>query len=128
MTNYDLTPTPKTPKISLNANSGEFTISGRSIPENSTEFYRPVMEWIELYAKSPSTHTTLNIKLEYFNTSSSKCLVEIFRKIERIHQNGTPCEIHWYYDEEDEDMKESGEDFREIIKVPIKMIEVKEED
>ena len=127
MERFELKATPKTPEISFDPSSGKFMISGRSIPENSIEFYKPVNEWIDNYEKSPNQKTILEIKLEYFNTSSSKCLVEIFRKFEKIHLKGADIEVQWYYEEEDEDMLESGEDFKEIIKVPIKMIEVTEE-
>jgi|SRR5690606_20733584 len=124
MDNFYLEPTPKTPKISFNIEDGSFIISGRSIPENSIEFYRPVLEWLEDYVNEPKGETNLDVRLEYFNTSSSKCLVEIFRKLEKLKKKGKEAGIRWYYEEEDEDMQESGEDFREIIKLPIKMIMV----
>lgn len=120
--------TPKTPKISFDISKGFFEISGRSIPENSIEFYRPVLEWLEEYTANPSKReTTFDVKLEYFNTSSSKCLVEIFRKLERLKREGVDVSIKWYYEEEDEDMQESGEDFREIIKLPISMVMMEEQ-
>lgn len=121
MDNYTLTPTPKTPRLYFNAQSGDFEISGRSIPENSIEFYRPLMEWLDEYVTAPNSSTKLTINLEYFNTSSSKCLVEIFRKLEKINDN-SEVRIFWHYEEEDEDMQESGDDFRKIIKVPIELI------
>lgn len=124
MDNYTLTPTPKTPRLYFNAQSGDFEISGRSIPENSIEFYRPLMEWLDEYVTAPNSSTKLTINLEYFNTSSSKCLVEIFRKLEKINDN-SEVRIFWHYEEEDEDMQESGDDFRKIIKVPIELIVIK---
>lgn len=129
MESYYLEASPKTPKLDFKYDSGSFQISGRSIPENSIEFYKPLIEWLEGYVQNAQAETKLEVKLEYFNTSSSKCLVEIFRKLEQIPQlNGDKkVMIDWYYDEEDEDMQESGEDFKEIIKIPIKMILQKEE-
>lgn len=121
--------TPKTPKISFDINKGFFEISGRSIPENSIEFYKPVLEWLDGYISNPAKReTSFDVKLEYFNTSSSKCLVEIFRKLERLKREGVDVSIKWYYEEEDEDMQESGEDFREIIKLPISMVLMEEHD
>lgn len=119
MENFYLEETSKTPKLSFDQRTGKFLMSGRSIPENSIEFYRPLFEWLDDYVKIPSNKTIFDIKLEYFNTSSSKCLVEIFRRLERI----TPSEvvINWFYEEDDEDMQESGEDFKEIIDIPIIM-------
>ena len=106
MKNYTLTPTPKTPRIYFNFETGDFEISGRSIPENSIEFYRPLMEWVDKYVENPHSKTRLTINLEYFNTSSSKCLVEIFRKLERTLEK-SDSKILWHYEEEDEDMMES---------------------
>lgn len=127
MKNFYLEPTPKTPKLSFEGDTGKFEISGRSIPENSIEFYRPLLEWLDEYSQHPSPKTDIIIKLEYFNTSSSKCLVEIFRKLEKVFKYGSETQVSWYYDEEDEDMQESGEDFKEIIKLPIEMVVVKNE-
>ena len=124
MENYVLTPTPKTPRLYFNAESGDFEISGRSIPENSIEFYRPLMEWLDKYSTGPSQKTRLTVNLEYFNTSSSKCLVEIFRKLEKAGAS-SDVKILWHYEEEDEDMMESGEDFKKIIKIPIELVVAK---
>lgn len=119
MENFYLEETSKTPKLSFDRRTGKFLMSGRSIPENSIEFYRPLFEWLDDYVKNPSDKTIFDIKLEYFNTSSSKCLVEIFRRLERIDNNSVV--INWFYEEDDEDMQESGEDFKEIIDIPIVM-------
>lgn len=128
MNSFYLEPTPKTPKISFNIEDGSFEISGRSIPENSIEFYKPVLEWLDEYINASNGETNLDVKLEYFNTSSSKCLVEIFRRLEKLKKEGKPAAIRWYYEQEDEDMQESGEDFKEIIKLPIKMIMVEDKE
>ena len=123
---YYLEATPKTPKLDFNPDADTFLISGRSIPENSIEFYKPLLDWLDKYVQNPLESTTFEIKLEYFNTSSSKCLVEIFRKLEKINENGNKITIDWYFDQEDEDMEESGEDFKQIIKIPFNMVEIKE--
>jgi len=116
--------TPKTPEILLNAEKGMLEFKGRSIPENSTEFYKPVFDWINEYSKAPKATTSVKMHLEYFNTSSSKCILDIFKKLEKIKKAGNEVSINWYYDEDDEDMLEAGEDYESIIKIPFKMIEV----
>lgn len=115
--------TPKTPTVNFITNEGLLEIKGRSIPENSIEFYKPLIDWIESYAKEPKDSTNINIQLEYFNTSSSKCILDLFKKLEAINNNIT---INWYYEEDDEDMLEAGEDYEAIINIPFKMIEVEE--
>ncbi len=116
--------TPKTPEVKFDPEKGVVEIKGRSIPENSIEFYKPLIDWLEEYAKSPLEKTQVNVHLEYFNTSSSKCILDVFKKLETIHKNKFEVMIHWYYEEDDEDMLEAGEDYESIIRVPFKMIEI----
>jgi SiaC family regulatory phosphoprotein len=116
--------TPKTPTVNFDATTGIIEVKGRSIPENSIEFYRPLVEWLEEYSKEPQNVTTVNIQLEYFNTSSSKCILDVFKKLEAIKKARNEVVINWYYEEDDEDMLEAGEDYESIIRIPFKMIEV----
>jgi hypothetical protein len=118
--------TPKTPSIKFDAKDGVFEIKGRSIPENSVEFYKPLNEWLDNYMQIPLDKTVVNIRLEYFNTSSSKCILDVFKRLEAIHRSKHDVEINWFYEEDDEDMLEAGEDYDSIIKVPFKMIEIVE--
>jgi hypothetical protein len=118
--------TPKTPSIKFDAREGVFEIKGRSIPENSVEFYKPLNEWLDQYMQVPLDKTVVNIRLEYFNTSSSKCILDVFKRLESIHRSKHDVEINWFYEEDDEDMLEAGEDYDSIIKVPFKMIEIVE--
>jgi len=116
--------TPKTPSIRFESEQGLIEIKGRSIPENSIEFYKPLVDWLEKYSENPGQLTKVNIQLEYFNTSSSKCILDVFKKLEAIHKAKHEVIINWYYEEDDEDMLEAGEDYESIIRVPFKMIEI----
>jgi hypothetical protein len=116
--------TPKTPSVKFDAQDGVIEIKGRSIPENSIEFYKPLVEWLEKYGSVPAAQTKVNVQLEYFNTSSSKCILDVFKKLESIFKAKKDIVINWYYEEDDEDMLEAGEDYESIIKVPFKMIEI----
>lgn len=116
--------TTKTPDVNFNAEKGILEVKGRSIPENSIEFYKPLVDWLEEYAQGPQSKTQVNVHLEYFNTSSSKCILDVFKKLEAIHKNKYDVQINWYYEEDDEDMLEAGEDYESIIRVPFKMIEI----
>jgi hypothetical protein len=118
--------TSKTPSIRFDSKEGVFEIKGRSIPENSVEFYKPLNEWLDMYMQNPLEKTCVNIRLEYFNTSSSKCILDVFKRLESIHRSRHDVEINWFYEEDDEDMLEAGEDYDSIIKVPFKMIEIVE--
>ena len=118
--------TPKTPTINFDVAKGFLEIKGRSIPENSIEFYKPLVDWLEKYAANPQSATNVNIQLEYFNTSSSKCILDVFKKLEAINKGGSAVVINWHYEEDDEDMLEAGEDYQAIINVPFKMVQVAE--
>jgi len=123
MNNLNLEGTAKTPTINFNTN-GELLIKGRSIPENSVEFYKPVIDWLSEYNNSPQAETKVKVQLEYFNTSSSKCILDVFKKLEALEN--TNLSIAWYYEEDDEDMLEAGEDYMAIISIEFEMIEVEE--
>ena len=128
METLSLQGSPKTPTVEMNAENGVIEVKGRSIPENSIDFYRPVVEWLDAYAESPAKITEVNIQLEYFNTSSSKCILDVFKKLENVFKknNEKGVTINWYYEEDDEDMLEAGEDYQSILKIPFKMIELEE--
>lgn len=116
----------KTPKIQLDSEHGSVKIQGRSIPENSLDFYKPVLSWLDQYIKDPKEQTVVDVKLEYFNTSSSKCILDVFKKLEIIFKRGSRVKINWYYEEDDEDMLEAGEDYHSIVKIPFTMVELEE--
>jgi len=116
----------KTPTVNFDGENGVMELRGRSIPENSIDFYKPLNEWIENYGNSPKPNTVVDIKLEYFNTSSSKCILDLFKQLEKLNSKGTVVNVNWYFEEDDEDMEEAGEDYDAIIDLPFKMIEVEE--
>ncbi len=118
--------TPKTPYVRFDGEKGIIEIKGRSIPENSIEFYKPLIDWLEGYDGEGKEETSVNVQLEYFNTSSSKCILDIFKKLEILFKKGKKVEVNWYYEEDDEDMFEAGEDYQSIINIPFKMIEMEE--
>lgn len=106
--------TEDTPKIILDKKNGIFEISGRSLPEDSAEFFRPVLEWIAAYSKEANGSTEFVFKLEYFNTASSKLILDVLSALEDIQG----MKIMWYYHEDDEDMEEAGQEFSELVEIP----------
>lgn len=119
--------TSKTPNVSLDVSKGKFELKGRSIPENPEAFYAPIYDWINEYIDSPMPTTIIDVKLEYFNISSSKSILGIFKVFEKINELGTSSvEINWYFEKHDDDMAEAGKDFNAIIKLPFNLVEVTE--
>lgn len=114
--------TEDTPNVILDRKTNVFEISGRSLPEDSGLFYEPIIEWFEEYKKNPNPNTVITFKLIYFNTASSKLILDILTVLEEIHSSGNPVIIKWYYPEDDEDMQEAGEEYSDIIDLPFEHI------
>jgi hypothetical protein len=114
--------TDDTPKIILDPDNNILEISGRSLPEDVASFYDPILHWLDEYAENPKDSTVFTFKLVYFNTASSKALLDILMKLEEMHENGNDVKIKWFYPEDDEDMQEAGEEYAEIVDVPFEQI------
>ena len=107
--------TIKTPSIKLDSLSGEISIAGISIPENPSEFFKPLDQELENYISKPSTSTNLEFKLEYFNTSSTLIIRNVIRKLASINHQ-TLLNVKWYFENDDEDMQEAGDEFKLLFK------------
>jgi len=116
MTKINLEGTEDTPKIVLDTENKIYEISGRSLPEDCAQFYKPILEWLESYSLSGSMN--FEIKLDYFNTASSKLILDVLNRLEKIKDKGNDVKITWYYQVDDEDMQEAGEEFSELVEVP----------
>ena len=112
--------TEDTPTVVLDAANNKYEISGRSLPEDVTAFYKPVFDWIA--SVSGVSKLDFHIKLEYFNTASSKILLDIFSKLESLKEGGIDVTIVWNYSDDDEDMQEAGEEYSELVEVPFKLV------
>ncbi|MEA3228843.1 MAG: DUF1987 domain-containing protein [Campylobacterota bacterium] len=112
MENLTLEATKYTPEIKLNI-EGTVSLVGKSYPENTFEFYAPMMKWLEEYfEENPAETTVINMEIIYFNSSSSKLFFDFFDLLEENSEENT-IEINWIYDEENESAEEAGEDFIE---------------
>jgi hypothetical protein len=111
---FHLQDTPETPAIHLDKNKGEIKFSGRSMPEDARSFYAPIKEWIKNYSKNPVEGTHIVFVFEYFNTASSKMIMEVIETIKGITKKDPDLYAEWHYLEDDDDMLEAGEDYEEI--------------
>ncbi|NPA87344.1 MAG: DUF1987 domain-containing protein [Epsilonproteobacteria bacterium] len=104
--------TKYTPEINLDAETGVFEFKGKSYPENTFEFYKPIIDWIKEYVKNPSKKTTVNMEIVYFNSSTSKLFFNLF-DILYENRDKTDVTVNWIYDKDNDTAKEAGEDFKE---------------
>jgi len=114
MRKLEITESLDTPRVVLDAENEIFEISGRSLPEDCIEFYGPVFAWLAEYKLHPNELTRFVFKLDYFNTASSKIILDLLTTLKEIPHT----KIHWYYTEDDEDILESGLEFSEQVPIP----------
>lgn len=124
MDRYKSEATSSTPLIDFDLQEGKMEIRGRSIPENSFGFYKPLSEALGTYAKSPKERTTVTVELEYFNTSSAKCLLDFFKELESLHGKATNVTIRWGYQDEDENILEAGKEYQSMLKMNFELFMV----
>lgn len=109
MEKFELEGTAKTPSITFDGDDGIMLIEGRSNPENAREFYQPLIDWLNEYIQHPAEKTDLRVNLEHFNTSSSKFLMDVFRKIRYLADNEHLFNVTWMYEEDDLEMLDTAE-------------------
>ena len=118
--------TYNSPKVDFNPSTGELLIEGRSIPEHANLFYNDLIEWTRRYAESLPEKTVMSIKVDYLNSSSHKFLLEVFEKLETLVKQEKSICVNWYYEEDDEEMKETGNEYKSTLNLPFNIIEVEE--
>ena len=124
ITNTDklfIEPTSKTLKIVLDKQTGKFLFSGRSLPEDSKEFFYPILDWIKEYFKDPNVTTVITFDIRYYNSASSKILLDILLIFKAEINKGNHLIIVWEYEKDDEEMKQAGSDFADFVGIPIEL-------
>jgi hypothetical protein len=117
-----------TPGIVIDPDRSVLEIYGFSLPENASEFYRPVLTWLSDFQKelvnNPSDYKEFNVifKLVYFNSSSLRQIVEMFQFFHAIQEMKFPICVTWQYDSEDPQMAESGKEMGDITKVAVNIV------
>ena len=115
--------TDDTPEVKLDKSSGTFLFSGKSLPEDVSSFYDPIVEWIEAYGQDANDESVFEFKLTYFNTASSKMILDVLMKLEELSEEGVNIKVKWYFEEDDEDMEEAGEEYSDIVELDFELVE-----
>lgn len=115
-------PTTNTPKIHFDPVTGVFEMVGCSIPEDTVAFYQPVTSWLDSYLIMPEARVEVfHMKVDYFNTSSSKVLLDLLNTLNQLENNPR---IHWYCKSYDGDMEDTARDFEAVLGCQIEIIKV----
>ena len=109
--------------IDLDPVSGKLQFTGESYPENARAFFAPVFSWLDEYFKSNPANVEAELSLDYLNTSSTKCLLDILEVFERFRTGGGNINVTWYYSKDDEDTLTMGQEIAEDTGLPIQFVE-----
>jgi SiaC family regulatory phosphoprotein len=111
----------KTPSVFLDQSAGFIELKGSSYMEDTLAFFDPIMEWVYKYVQYPKD-TSVNIDLEFFNTSSAKILLIIIKTLSKIQKAGCKLTVNWFYDEDDDEIRDSGYNFSMMSSVKFNLI------
>lgn len=124
MENLIINKTKNTPGINLNADTQKWEISGSSYPENASEFYKPVFNWISQFMLEEERAIYLDFKIDYLNSSSIKFISDLITRLNVYALSGKTVEVNWYHIDDDEDIKELGEEFKEEVNYNLNVIKL----
>jgi hypothetical protein len=113
---------PYYPEVNFDASTGICLLKGESYMEEAYKFYMPLLNWLKDYSLNEGHPVTFNVKLTYFNTNSSRLLLDLFDILKKSSDAGNDITINWYYEEDDPDIKDEVEDFEIETGLSIKMI------
>lgn len=122
------------PGVIFDPDNNNFEMSGSSRPEDVSDLFYPMIEWLKDFGErisqgmytlfSKENPLIFKVKMDYFNSSSAKFMYDIFEELNAIHENGLPLEIHWYFEHDDDDMREAGEEMQNLIEMEFQFIAV----
>jgi len=132
MEKLTIEPTLNSPRVLLDPENNQFEFSGESRPENVRNFYMPVLEWLEKYASEVlengfpkgAASPVFNFYFEYFNSTSAKYILDIFKTLGKIDPHGKDLLIKWSYEEDDEDMLEVGMEMARMSKLTFEYVKI----
>jgi hypothetical protein len=124
MKTFRLEKTKSSPEVVLDP-AGIVKLRGRSILENSAEFFEPVIEWIDTYVQNPADLTCVDVDLEYFNSATAKFIITLIQRVSRVSLRNRKYKVNWYYEEGDEDILERGEYISSVLESDFNFIKIR---
>lgn len=125
-----IAPTLNSPGVTLDPEKGRFEFTGESRPEDVRDFYMPVLEWLESFGKELSgsggkgKELEFHFNFEYFNSTSAKYILDIFKILNEIDTKGKPVQVKWHYEEDDEDMLEVGMEMSRMSRLSFEYVKI----
>ena len=118
--------TNRTPEITLDEVTNTMVFKGRSLPENTKQFYEQVKAKLNAYKPSEGTEISIDVAFTYVSSASLIALLSIFKQLKLHSERGCTLKINWFYEKYDDDLLSIGEDMQHLSEVEFKFIEVPE--
>ena len=122
----DIKPDKSTPLVYMDAENNQVMIEGRSYMENPQVFYEPIILWMREFLSVIDKESTLTLKIDYLNTSSTKMIMDILDLWEKYFKDGKKLSITWFYDPDNDFGLETGEEYKEDYTIPFNLVERKD--
>lgn len=119
-----ISPSEETPEVLFDACTQTFMLKGRSFPEDSHLFYKPLLDWFEKYSRHPCDKTHLEIQLDYFNSGSVKKVFNLLFLVEDLKDAGNEAQVIWKYKKGDELSLQKGLEFKSFLEIPVEIVEI----
>lgn len=114
--------TRSTPEVHLDPATGVLNMRGESYPENSFEFYQPILDWVGEFLRVHEGVTTFNVELSYLNTGSTKYMMDLLDLLEEAFNDGREIAVNWFCDQDNDRALEAAEEFKEEVSMPFGII------
>jgi hypothetical protein len=116
------------PEVNLNATTGQCLLAGESYLEDTDEFYNNIINWLEAFIKEVKKPINFDFRLTYFNTSSSRSILNVLRVLKSYEDKGGNITVNWYYPEDDDSIAEEAEDYVKDTGLKINIFPLQDED
>lgn len=110
-----------TPIVDFDAATGVLKVVGRALPEDAHSFFSPLQEWVERYVESPAMQTTVDLKIDYFNSAATRYIFNILKELEDLASSGKAVKVIWNFNKNDEMIAAKGEELESMLDVSFDM-------
>ena len=103
-------------------NNGYMKITGKAVHSDVQDTFSHFNKQVSKYAKEPANTTAVDISLSYVNATSKRSIVQFFKLLESMNEQGFEITVNWHFDSEDEELRELGEIFSSMFNIEIKLV------
>lgn len=118
--------TKSTPEVTLDLETNRLVLEGRSLPENTRQFYEQVKACLNSYNPAEGSAITIDVKFTYVSSSSLIALLSLIKQMRLHTERGCTLKVNWYYEKYDDDLLTIGEDIQHLSSVDFEYFEIPE--